>query len=158
MKMKKNDYEEDYDEDEDEEEEESVFDSYGSSKINSYDDILNKGIKEFSSDSFDNDDFDIFGEKYKDVNFDIDVLPAKIKRQKVVDGDIEDEKKGFFEPITIDEEEEPIIPNNNFRPVEDLDDEIEDITIQEIPKKPSVFKKLRRANPPKNMKNNNDIW
>ena len=154
------DYEEDYDgdEDEEEEEEESVFDSYGSSKINSYDDILNKGIKEFSSDSFDNDDFDIFGEKYKDVNFDIDVLPAKIKRQKVVDGDIEDEKKGFFEPITIDEEEEPIIPNNNFRPVEDLDDEIEDITIQEIPKKPSVFKKLRRANPPKNMKNNNDIW
>ena len=159
------DYDDDEEDEEEEDEEDEGYEEYSKAEVSSYDDILNKGIKGFTEESFDDDDFDIFGEKYKDVNFDIDVLPAKIKRQKVVDGEIEEEKKGIFEPITIDDEE-PILPKSDFKPVEDLDDEeddiedinIQDINIQGIPKKPSVFKKLRRANPKSNLKNNSDIW
>ena len=145
---KEEDEEEEVDETEEDmsDEEESVYES--KFKIKDYEDILNENLnKDVAA-----EDFDIFGEKYKNVNFDVDVLPAKIKRQNVNElGEVveEDNSSLFKEIEDLDNKEENA--NNN--------DEIEDIDVMEVkPKRKvgGVFKKLRKA--PQEDEDDENLW
>ena len=135
-------------EDVSDDEEESVYES--KFKIKDYDDLLNENLnKDVAA-----EDFDIFGEKYKNINFDVDVLPAKIKRQNVEEAaeTEEDDNSSLFKAIDdLDDKEEVNTAIN---------DEIEDIDIINTkPKKKvgGVFKRLRKA-PQEDEDEEENLW
>lgn len=138
--------EEDSEEEDVSDDEESVYDS--KFKIKDYDDILNENLnKDVAA-----EEFDIFGEKYKNINFDVDVLPAKVVRQEVnkeETEETEEDNTSLFKAI----EDKEAADNVN------VDDEIEDINIIDVKpkKKIGVFKKLRKA-PQDDENEDENIW
>lgn len=131
----------DFDDEEDEEDNDD--------EIESYDDIVDSVVEKIENNSED-EEFDIFGEKYRDMDFlDSDVLPAKIKRQKVFEEEeipyeVEEEEEGLFDTIKKAKNKK-----NN---------EIEDFDLMPEDNKGNVLKKLRKINNVKKKKASSDIW
>lgn len=123
-----------------------------------YDDIIDNVVEEFQEGSFD-DEFDIFGEKYKDIDFS-DTVNMKDKKDlneiKELNLDIEDDDIPYE---LEDEEEELFVDVKPITRKKKTKNEIEDINItNDEPNSKVILKKMRKISNVKKKKAENDIW
>lgn len=116
---------------------------------NTYNDIIDNVIESFQEDS-EEEEFDIFGEKYKNI----DLIEKNLK--PVVD-DVEEQFEEDI-PYEIEEEEENLFVE--VKPIKKpRKNEIEDFDLTEEENKPNkILKKIRKISNVKNKKAQNDIW
>lgn len=117
-----------------------------------YDDIIDNVVEEFQEGTLD-EDFDIFGEKYRDIDFS---ETASIKKRKSIQEIEEDEEI----PYELDEEEENLFVD--VKPVKRQSkkkNEIEDVEITSEESNPTVLiKKMRKISNVKKKKTEGEIW
>lgn len=119
-----------------------------------YNDIIENVVEEFEEND-DMDEFDIFGEKYQDVD------PSEIT--KIVSANdtniFDDNEERIFDNISYedDEDEEPFVNVKTTK--RKKSNEIEDFDLTKEEKKSNVLvKKLRKINNVKRKSTENDIW
>ena len=177
------DEDDDYEEDEEDEEEESMFESktnkkkskrigipedesdeikeFVRKKIQSYDDLVDDVVDDFE----DEEEFDIFGEKYQNIDLtDSDVIPAKKSREEEIAAK-ESAKKDqlFFEnirkaqkpKIEDEEEDEPSFFGEIKKITSKRHNTIEDEEIREP--KTGMFGKIKKIGT-KKKKSSDDVW
>ena len=117
-----------------------------------YDDIIDNVVEEFQEGTLD-EDFDIFGEKYRDIDFS---ETASIKKRKSIQEIEEDEEI----PYELDEEEENLFVD--VKPVKRQSKKkngIEDVEITSEESNPTVLiKKMRKISNVKKKKTEGEIW
>ena len=136
------------DEDEDEDED---SDYYGV-----YDEIIDNVVEEFQEGTFD-EEFDIFGEKYREIDFSPNV---DIKRRKTVEEIEADLNVDDNIPYELDEEEDNLFVD--VKPIKrqgkkNSGIEDEDITTEES-NSAVLLRKVRKINSVKRKKTESDIW
>ena len=162
-------YESSSDEDLDEDEEDNEDDIFETQEDNvdstedvedsdyydTYDDIIDNVVEEFQEGTLD-EDFDIFGEKYRDIDFSETASIKKRKTIQEIEEDIDDEEI----PYELDEEEENLFVD--VKPVKRQSkkkNEIEDVDITDEESKPTVLiKKMRKISNVKKKKTEGEIW
>lgn len=120
-----------------------------------YDDIIDNVVEEFQEGTLD-EDFDIFGEKYRDIDFS---ETASIKKRKSIQ-EIEEEVEDEEIPYEIDEEEENLFVDvKTVKRQSKKKNEIEDVNITNEESNPTVLiKKMRKISNVKKKKTEGEIW
>lgn len=135
-----------YDEESDEDDGEEIEDC---------EEVINEIVEEFKENkntNEENDDFDIFGEKYQDI----DVLEVtKSLGLKTSEEDDYNEEKNLF--LDNEDEEDDLFVNIQKTKRKKTDD-IEDFDLTREDKENNVIKKLRKINNVRRKKTESDIW
>lgn len=119
-----------------------------------YDDIIDNVVEEFQEGTLD-EDFDIFGEKYRDIDFTETASIKKRKSIQEIEEDIEDEKI----PYEFDEEDNLLVDVKTVKRQSKKKNEIEDIDItDEEPNPVTLIKKVRKISNVKKKKTEGEIW
>ena len=147
------DYEDDVDEDDMDEDDTDIEDD--EEDYNDAEDMINSVVQNFQ-DGFDDEEFDIFGEKYREIDFSDNI---NIKSKKNVK-EIEKSKTEVEENTTdiLDEEEETLF--TEIKPIKrqkKVKNEIEDIKIEESTPK-TILKKVKKISKTKKKNAESDLW
>lgn len=119
-----------------------------------YDDIIDNVVEEFQEGTLD-EDFDIFGEKYRDIDFTETASIKKRKSIQEIEEDIEDEKI----PYEFDEEDNLLVDVKTVKRQSKKKNEIEDIDITDEESNPvTLIKKVRKISNVKKKKTEGEIW
>lgn len=119
-----------------------------------YDDIIDNVVEEFQEGTLD-EDFDIFGEKYRDIDFTETASIKKRKSIQEIEEDIDDEKI----PYEFDEEDNLLVDVKTVKRQSKKKNEIEDIDItDEEPNPVTLIKKVRKISNVKKKKTEGEIW
>lgn len=119
-----------------------------------YDDIIDNVVEEFQEGNFDDEEFDIFGEKYKNMDFsETSSIKSKKSIQEVQKMKEEVENSYNFEEENLLEEVKTIKKQKKTK------NEIEDIELtEEEPKAKTVIKKIRKISKVKKGTAEDNIW
>ena len=129
-------------------------------KIQSYDDLVDEVAEDFEED----EEFDIFGEKYQNIDLsDSDVIPAKTRRKEDIEAEENAQKDAIFfenirkaqKPKIEEEEDEPSFFGEIKKITSKRHSTIEDEDIQEP--KSGMFGKIKKIGT-KKKKSSDDVW
>lgn len=119
-----------------------------------YDDIIDNVVEEFQEGTLD-EEFDIFGEKYRDIDFTETASIKKRKSIQEIEEDIADEKI----PYEFDEEDNLLVDVKTVKRKSKKKNEIENIDITDEDVNPvDLIKKVRKISNVKKKKTENEIW
>ena len=126
-------------EDSSEEESDEENDDYNGT----YDDIIDNVVDVFQEENFEDEEFDIFGEKYKNTDF---LEPPSIKNKKSIE-EVNEIKEEIENNYNFDDEENLFEEIKIIKPTKKTKNEIEDIDLtEEEPKTKTIIKKMRKIN------------
>ena len=126
-------------EDSSEEESDEENDDYNGT----YDDIIDNVVDVFQEENFEDEEFDIFGEKYKNTDF---LEPPSIKNKKSIE-EVNEIKEEIENNYNFDDEENLFEEIKTIKPTKKTKNEIEDIDLtEEEPKTKTIIKKMRKIN------------
>lgn len=137
-------YEDDVDDEDIEDDEEDYNDA---------EDMINSAVQNFQN-GFDDEEFDIFGEKYREIDFSDNINIRSKKTAK----EIEESKTEENEVDMFDDEEETLFAE--IKPIKrqkKVKNEIEDIKLEESTPK-TILKKVKKISKTKKKNAESDVW
>lgn len=151
------DNDEELDEDIEDEDLEDYSDDEEDDDYNEADDMISNAVQNFQND-MDDEEFDIFGEKYREIDFSDNINIKAKKTTKEVEESKKDTETDNTNLYDIEDEEEALF--EEIKPVKKqrkTKNEIEDVIIEESTPK-TILKKVKKISKTKKKTAESDIW